>query len=180
MKSVVSSTIWKSEALHPDNVNRRLAKYIDQQRQIIIQEWMQRAGRDGKSSSETPSSKEMHAHLARLFDDIIATLRYSEDETYAHLANQYVSDHTSDRWIGNFALPDILGEIAHLRTAFLHRLMHFEEINRDFGISARLFALTTIHRSLDELGIRAAQFHEKNAVEAQSNTVAASASSRIP
>lgn len=150
-------SLSKREPAHPESINRRLATYLDDQRHSIIKEWMQRAGRDPAIPTETLTKIELRAHLPRLFDDLTATLCYYGDDSVAERAKNDVIDHTAVRWSQGYSLSDVLREIAHLRAAFLFHLGLFEELNPDFGMTARLFASATLHRFLDDLGIHSAE-----------------------
>jgi len=51
----------------------------------------------------------------------------------------------------------MLREIMHLRSILIHRLALFESNNSVFGVDARLFVTTTLHRFLDRMGINATE-----------------------
>jgi len=142
---------------HPESVNGRLATSLDAQREEIMEEWLQRVGKDPLIPTESLTLEQVRDHLPQLFDDLTDTLRRYGDENVAEQSEKDGEEHGAARWHQGFQLPEMLRELMHLRAILIRRLGLFEEHNEDFGMAARLFVTTTLHGFLDRMGINATE-----------------------
>lgn len=139
---------------HPESVNGRLANNLDMHRAEIMEEWLNRVGKDPLIPTESLTLEQVRDHLPQLFDDLTETLRRYGDENVAEIDGE---EHGAARWRQGFQLTEMLREIMHLRAILIRRLGLFEENNADFGVVARLFVTTTLHGFLDRVGINATE-----------------------
>ena len=144
-----------SSDLLPTCVNARLADYFAAQKEVIIGEWLDRVRRDPEIPTETLSIAALKNHLPQLFDDLVDTFRRYGSEGVAEQAEADAGSHGTTRWRQGFQLKEVLRELMHLRTGLIYHLFQFESVNPDLGMAARFFALTTLHRFLDELAMDA-------------------------
>lgn len=142
---------------HPESVNGRLANNLDTHRAEIMEEWLNRVGKDPLIPTESLTLEQVRDHLPQLFDDLTETLRRYGDENVAEQAEKDGEEHGAARWRQGFQLTEMLREIMHLRAILIRRLGLFEENNLDFGVVARLFVTTTLHGFLDRMGINATE-----------------------
>lgn len=160
-----SSTESKPKA-HPDSVNGRLAKSLDSQRNDIIDEWLDKVRQDPLIPTDSLTLIQVRNHIPYLIDDLSQTLDRYGSELVADQAEKDGEEHGAARWEQGFELPEMLRELMHLRSILINRLGLFESKNEDFGMVARLFVTTTLHRFLDRMGINATeQFMELGAQE---------------
>ena len=139
------------------SVNGRLADYLSTQKDNIMNDWLERVRHDPEISSETLSIAALKNHLPELFDDMIETFRSYGSEDVAEQAVKDAALHGITRWRQGFHLKEVLRELMHLRAGLIYHLCQFEEANEDFGVAARFFVLTTLHRFLDDLGMDACE-----------------------
>lgn len=164
----------KAEA-HPDSVNGRLAASLDLQRDDIIHEWLDQVRRDPAIPTVSLTSEQVRDHLPQLFDDLTETLNRYGCGVVAEQSEKDSEEHGFARWNQGFELPEMLRELMHLRSILIHRLGLFEASNEDFGMVARLFVTTTLHRFLDRMGINATeQFLAQKSNESESPPAAIS------
>ncbi len=158
-----TSTESKPKA-HPDSVNGRLAKSLESQREDIINEWLEKVRKDPEIPTDSLTWEQVRDHIPQLFDDLTGTLdRYGSD-VVAEKAEKDGEEHGAARWEQGFELPEMLRELMHLRCILINRLGLFESKNEDFGMVARLFVTTTLHRFIDKMAINATeQFMEQAA-----------------
>ena len=142
---------------HPNSVNGRLASSLDLQRNDIINEWLRRVQNDPSIPTESLTLVQVRDHLPELFNDLTETLNRYGSEIVAEQSKKDGKKHGSSRWQQGFQLPEVLREIMHLRAILIYRLGVFEAGNEDYGMAARLFVTTTLHRFLDQMGIDATE-----------------------
>ncbi len=133
------------------SIGEELAAFLSARRESIIAEWVATVDRDPNiPSSAHLSLHQLRDHLPRLFDNLSRTLRDAfSKEIRAELACS-AAKHGEHRWKEGYDLIELLREFAHLRSAFIFHLIAFEESHPDFGGAARVFALVTFHRFLDD------------------------------
>ena len=141
----------------PNSVNGRLADYFAERQESIIEDWLTRVRHDAEIPSETLSIAALKNHLPRLFDDLISTLRSYGSQAVADQTLADAVSHATTRWRQGFHLTGVLRELMHLRADLIQHLCRFEELNPEFGITERFFALTTLHRFIDEVGMEACE-----------------------
>ena len=139
------------------SVNVRLADYFAAQKETIISEWLERVRHDPEIASESLSIAALKNHLPQLFDDLVETFRHYNSADVADQTIKDAASHGTTRWRQGFHLKEVLRELMHLRAGLIYHLCQFEEGNEDFGIAARFFVLTTLHRFLDDLGMGACE-----------------------
>lgn len=149
------STMPTESKAHPSSVNGRLAESLDAQREVIINEWLGRVPGDSTIPTDSMTTPQLTDHLPQLFDDLISTLHRYGSEAVAEKSESDGEEHGATRWQQGFELPEMLRELMHLRTVLIYHLRVFEETHEDFGMAARLFVSSTLHRFLDEMGIDA-------------------------
>ncbi len=142
---------------HPDSVNGRLAASLDSQRNEIIEEWIDRVRKDPAIPTDSLTLKQVRNHIPHLFDDLTETLSRYGSEAVDEQAEKDGEEHGAVRWEQGFELPEMLRELMHLRSILINRLGLFESKNEDFGMVARLFVTTTLHRFIDRMGINATE-----------------------
>lgn len=142
---------------HPDSVNGRLARSLDSQRNDIINEWLDRVRKDPAIPTDSLTLDQVRDHIPQLFDDLTNTLDRFGSEVVEDQSVQDSEEHGAERWEQGFELPEMLRELMHLRSILINRLGHFESKNEDFGMVARLFVTSTVHRFLDRMGINATE-----------------------
>ena len=140
-----------------DSVNARLAAFICSRKEEMIRAWLGRVTTDVAVPSATLTTNQLRNHLPRLFDDLADIIREYNSEGAVLRAGRDAAKHGVERWDQGFSLIDLLREIAHLRGVFIYHLRVFEELHAEFGTAAQLFAITTVHRFLDELAIDATE-----------------------
>jgi hypothetical protein len=143
------------KAAHPDSVNARLASYLCEHREPIMLEWLDRVRADREIPTGGLTTAQLKDHVPHLFNDLADTLRLYGSEAVAARSEEDAETHGDTRWEQGYELPDLLREIKHLRTILIYHLLAFEELNPDFGMVPRLFALSTLHRFLDNMAIDA-------------------------
>jgi hypothetical protein len=144
-------------SLPADSVNVRLAAYLCQRRELIMLEWLDRVRADPKLANDSMTTLQVRDHVPSLFDDLADTLRtYPGTETTVR-ARKDAEAHGVTRWKEGYSLAEVLREIKHLRAVLIHHLAAYEDLNPEFGLVPRLFATSTIHAFLDELGLEAAE-----------------------
>lgn len=146
-----------SAEAHPDSVNGRLATFLCGRKEEIIRAWISRVQADPSIPAETLTTNQLRDHLPRLFDDLAEILRHYGSEDAAEQAVKHAAKHGAERWQEGYDIAAVLREILHLRAVFIYHLRIFEELNPDFGMAARLFASSTVHQFLDEMGIDAVE-----------------------
>lgn len=140
---------------HPDSVNARLADYLCTHREGIILEWLDRVRADPAIPTETLTTNQLKDHIPHLFDDLAATLRHYGSEVVAEKSEDDAETHGETRWQQGYELTELLRETKHLRTVLIYHLLAFEELNPDFGMVPRLFAISTLHQFVDDMAIDA-------------------------
>lgn len=154
-QSNATTTMPTESNAHPNSVNGRLADNLDAQREAIVNEWLTRVRGDSTIPTDSLTTPQLKDHLPQLFDDLVSTLRRYGSEAVAEKSESDGEEHGATRWQQGFELPEMLRELMHLRTILIYHLRVFEEHNEDFGMAARLFVSSTLHRFLDEMGIDA-------------------------
>jgi hypothetical protein len=154
---------------HPGSVNLCLAEYLDGQKQVILNEWLQRVSSDATIlPTRFLDDIAITNRLPALFDDLSATLRRYGSTRVAEQALRDAREHGATRSTQGYALCEVLREIKHFRSILLYHLRTFEDLHPDYGLAAMLFVSTIVHRFLDEVMIdtarefRAAEHDEKN------------------
>lgn len=142
---------------HPDSVNGRLARSLDSQRNDIVNEWLDKVRKDPDIPTDSLTWEQVRDHIPQLIDDLTGTLDRYGSEVVADQAEKDGEEHGSARWEQGFALPEMLRELMHLRSILINRLGLFESKNEDFGMVARLFVTTTLHRFIDRMAINASE-----------------------
>lgn len=141
----------------PESVNDRLAEFLVGRRDEIMRAWLARVEVDPAIKTRTLSAAELKDHLPRLVDDIAASLRVYEGPTHSERFAKDAAKHGSERWQQGYEVTELLREIMHLRAIFVYHLHVFEELHPEFGTAARVFADSTIHAFLDEIGIESTE-----------------------
>jgi hypothetical protein len=141
----------------PDPVNVRLAQYLCSRREAIILEWLDRVRADPKIPTDSMTTVQVKDHVPNLFDDLADTLRIYRSSGLENQAQKDCESHVGARWKEGYSLPELLREIKHLRTVLIYHLLAFEELNPDFGMVPRLFAIYTVHGFLDNMVIDATE-----------------------
>jgi hypothetical protein len=158
---------------HPDSVNGRLARSFDSQREDIINEWLDKVRKDPDIPTDSLTWEQVRDHIPQLIDDLTGTLDRYGSEVVADQAEKDGEEHGFARWEQGFELPEMLRELMHLRAILIHRLGLFESKNEDFGMVARLFVTTTLHRFIDHMAINATErFMEQASRETKTGTSA--------
>jgi hypothetical protein len=140
-----------------DSVNAHLAEFLCSRKEEVIRSWMGRVQADPTIPAESLTTNQLRDNLPRLFDDLADTiLRYGSEDVADRTAKD-AEKHGAERWHQGFELPQLLREIMHLRTIFIFHLRIFEEQHAEFGTAARLYAHSTVHQFLDELGMDATE-----------------------
>lgn len=161
-----NSPVESKPKAHPDSVNGRLAKCLDSQRDGIIDEWLEKVRKDPDIPTDSLTWEQVRDHIPQLIDDLTETLDRYGSEVVAEQAEKDGEEHGAARWKQGFELPEMLRELMHLRSILINRLGFFEAQNEDFGMIARLFVTTTLHRFIDRMAITASeQFMEQSAQE---------------
>ena len=98
-------------------------------------------------------------HLPPLLDDLIEGLRWapqSFDRLEAQVG-QHAREHARCRWEQGFALDEMLGGLATLRTLFIDQLAIFEA--SDFRLDPRVYTMAqrTVHGFLDDVSRQATE-----------------------
>jgi hypothetical protein len=140
-----------------DSVNAHLAEFLCNRKEEMIRSWMGRVQADRAIPAESLTTNQLRDNLPRLFDDLADTIRRYGSDDVADRTTKDAEKHGAERWLQGFELPQLLREIMHLRGIFIFHLRIFEEQHGDFGSAARLYAHTTVHQFLDELGIDATE-----------------------
>lgn len=143
-------------AAHPESASGRMAAYLAEHKQAIINTWQNYVRSDPAIKGPLAASA-LKGQIPKLLDEIIEAIsRHQGDETLLTIRHNAVH-HAKIRWMDGYELTDLLREIGHLRTAFLYDLRMFEEMNPDFGVAARLFLSVTLHRMLTEIAVQGAE-----------------------
>ena len=146
----------KPEA-HHESINGRLAKSLENQRNEIIDEWLRRVREDPAIPTDSLTLLQVQDHLPQLLHDLTQTLSRYGSEAVSDQSDKDGEEHGSARWQQGFELPEMLRELMHFRYILIQRLGSFESSNKDFGMAAKLFVTTTLHRFLDRMGINATE-----------------------
>ncbi|CAN5840347.1 hypothetical protein BH11VER1_BH11VER1_37440 [soil metagenome] len=142
----------------PDSVNQRLADYLHENKEVIINEWLGRVHVDTKiASTEILNTVALKNHIPRIFDDLTDTLRRYGSKSVADQAIDNAEDHGATRFRQGYELPEMLREIKHFRAVIIYHLQVFDDLNEADGLAARLFISTTVHGFIDELTIDATE-----------------------
>ena len=120
-----------------------------------MNEWLERVRNDPAIPTGTLTTAALKDHLPQLFNDLTETLRRYGSEPVAEQSEKDAETHGAVRWQQGYDVAELLREIKHLRAILIYHLSVFEETNQEFGMGARLFVASTLHRFLDELGIDA-------------------------
>jgi len=141
---------------HPNSINGGLADYLYENKETILTEWRGRVLGDKKiiATSSLNATAVMN-HLPEIFDGLIATLLRYGSATVADQATKDAEEHGATRQQQGYELPEVLRELMHLRAILIYHLRQYEDLHPDFGMVARLFVSTTLHRFLDEMAIDA-------------------------
>jgi hypothetical protein len=146
-----------SKEADADSINGRLAEFLCSRKEEMIRSWMGRVQADRSIAAESLTTNQLRDNLPRIFDDLADTiLRYGSEDVASRAAKD-AEKHGAERWLQGFELPELLREVMHLRSIFIYYLRIFEEQHAEFGTAARLYAHTTVHEFLDELGIDATE-----------------------
>ena len=141
----------KDTETDPENVNGRLADYLESHKNAITNEWIERVRKDPGVPTGSMTKLEIIDHLPLIFDAVVQALRQHTSDAAIKQLHQVIARHTIVRWIERFDLEAVLREISLLRTEFIYHLRVFEEAGPDFDIASRLSASMTIHRILDDV-----------------------------
>jgi hypothetical protein len=143
-------------AAHPESASGRMAVYLAEHKQAIIDTW-QNYVRSDPAIKRPLANSVLRGQIPKLLDEIVdAIASHQGEETLLTIRHSAVH-HAKIRWMDGYELTDLLREIGHLRTAFLYDLRMFEETNPDFGVAARLFLSVTLHRLLTEIAVQGAE-----------------------
>jgi hypothetical protein len=142
---------------HPDSINSRFADNLAQNKEEIINEWLDRVRKDSTIPTETLDTVALKNHMPQLFDDLLKTLRFYGSKEVAEQSVKDAEGHGATRWRQGCDIIAILREIKHLRAVFIYHLRVFEELHDNFGLSERFFISSTLHGFLDDLAIHAGQ-----------------------
>ena len=106
--------------LSPQTFLTQLAAYLDQQREVITQSWMDAArGNPDIQSAETLAPEELRDHLPHVFDDFLATLRTDGGEAAREDAKKDARTHGHYRWEQHYRLDEVLRELNIIRRMIL-------------------------------------------------------------
>lgn len=141
----------------PESVNHQLAEFLLERREEIIRAWVERVEADPAIHSESLSRRQLRDHLPQLFDDMAEALRAYGSQPSRDRFSRDADKHGVQRWEQGYQMPELLREVMHLRAVFIYHLRVFEESHAEFGSAAQLFAHSTVHGFLDELGIDGAE-----------------------
>src|SRR5450755_2491125 len=121
----------------PESVNNRLASYLAEYKDGIINEWMDRVRKNTAIKTGRLNVPALKDHLPELFDDLIEALRcYPDEGSFDQIRRDSVT-HAVERWRQGYDLAEFMREIADLRTVFIYHLRLFEELHADFGMVPR-------------------------------------------
>lgn len=140
------------------SVNARFASYLDDQKTIIIDDWLDKVrGDPAIVAKDALSANALKNHMPEIFDDLTASLRRYGSETVAERTVKDAEDHGAARLRQGYELTEMLRELKHLRSILIYHLRVFEGLNPEDGMAARLFIATTLHAFIDEMAIAAAE-----------------------
>ncbi len=136
---------------HGESIGDQLASFLTARREAITADWMVAVEQDSKlPTSDNLTMQQLRDHLPQLFADLSDSLRNAFDRKVKEEAAATAAKHGEYRWKEGYDLAELLREFAHVRAAFIPRLIEFEALNPDFGAAARAFAQTTFHRFFDD------------------------------
>jgi RsbRD-like negative regulator of sigma factor len=157
----MSDTPLPTPAAHPESINARLAAYLTQQKDSIMDELMKRLRKADMIETDALTNSELRSHVPQILEDLTRELLHFGSEDAAKLTHLDAVEHGAARWRQGFNLSELLRESGHLRTILIYHLCQFEEAHTAFGFAARYFANSTLHRILDDVMINAAQQFQK-------------------
>ena len=106
--------------LSPQGFLAQLAAYLDQQREVITQSWIEASrGNPDIQTAEALAPDELRDHLPHIFDDFLATLRTGGGETARADAKKDARTHGFFRWQQNYRLDEVLRELNIIRRMIL-------------------------------------------------------------
>ena len=106
--------------LSPQAFLGQLAAYLDQQREVITQSWMEAArGNPDIPGAETLAPEELRDHLPHIFDDFLATLRTGGGEAARDDSKRDARTHGHFRWEQHYRLDEVLRELNIIRRMIL-------------------------------------------------------------
>ena len=106
--------------LSPQAFLAQLAAYLDQQREVITQSWIDAArGNPDMQGVETLAPEELRDHLPHIFDDFLATLRTDGGEAARDDSREHARTHGRFRWQQNYRLDEVLRELNIIRRMIL-------------------------------------------------------------
>ena len=150
---------------HPSSINSRFADHLAENKEDIINEWLDRVHKDSAIPTATLDAVALKNHLPQLFDDLLKTLRFYGNKEVAEQTVKDAEGHGATRWRQGCDMITILCEIKHLRAVLIYHLRVFEELHDNFGLSERFFISSTLHGFLDDLAIHADQQYLRERME---------------
>ena len=133
------------------SVISRLAEYFTTHQQLIIAEWCRRVTADPALPTVELSERALLDHVPLILKDLTQTLRQYGSMAVAEQSGADAEEHGKERWKQGFSLTHLLREFHHLRAVLTEYLSSFEEMNPDFALAPRTFALSTVNRFLDAM-----------------------------
>ena len=106
--------------LSPQTFLGHLAAYLDQQREVITQSWMEAArGNPDSQGAEALAPEELRDHLPHIFDDFLATLRTNGGKEARDESKRDARTHGHFRWEQHYRLDEVLRELNIIRRMIL-------------------------------------------------------------
>ncbi len=134
-----------------------LADWLNARRELVLLQWA--AVTEANASVRAKAESSLLDHLPSLFDDLIERLRQappSFDRLEAQVG-QHAREHAVCRWEQGFALDEMLGGLATLRTLLIDHLAVFEAGDFRLDPPACTMAQRTVHGFLDDVSRQATQ-----------------------
>jgi hypothetical protein len=144
----MNTGIWSKNG---ESIGAQLASFLTARREAITADWMVAVERDAKlPTADNLTLKQLRDHLPQLFENLSESLRNAFDQEVKDGAAATAAKHGEHRWQEGYELSELLREFAHVRAAFIPRLIEFEEQCPQFGGASRGFAQATLHRFFDD------------------------------
>ncbi len=131
----------------------KLSNFLSDRRQAIVAEWMVAIRQDAAvPAADDLTLAQLKDHVPQILDDLNATLCDAFNQEVEERTAWRAATHGQIRWEQRYDIPQLIREIADLRTILIYHLAEFND-DRVSSFSGRLgvFSMVVVHAFFDRI-----------------------------